>query len=199
MTKEIQTEVVEKFYIKDGQVNPTIGLKDYESIPDFLKSMVVAKVTIVNGKTTLTNHDGSIMNKDQGNVARKHFNSLVQSEYAKNRDDQFILDTIEKTDLLIEMVKDNPDMVKLINEIFTASGNNDQQIHTIKLMGAVHKESKRLELATNNLDDEWEHRNNENFPLGKVFATKKKSGKAYNPYSEIQTELEKQFPELYIK
>ena len=108
MTKEIQTEVVEKFYIKDGQVNPTIGLKDYESIPDFLKSMVVAKVTIVNGKTTLTNHDGSIMNKDQGNVARKHFNSLVQSEYAKNRDDQFILDTIEKTDLLIEMVKDNP-------------------------------------------------------------------------------------------
>ena len=203
MVEEIKNiEKVEKFYLKDGNDNPTIGLKDYQAMKEstpFLLPLIVAKVTIENGETTVTNHDDSVMNKDQANSARKHFNSLLQDEYKKNRDDEFILETIEKTDQLIDLIKENSEMVALIEDIFSASGNNDQNIHTIKIMGAVHDTSKSFKIANNNLDDEWKHKNNESFPIGKIFATKKKSGKAYNPYAPAQTVLEKMFPELFVK
>ena len=118
MTKEIRNiEKVEKFYQKDGNDNPTIGLKDYQAMKKstpFLLNLIVAKVTIENGKTLVTNHDDSSMNKDQANTARKHFNSLLQDEYKKNRDDEFILETIEKTDQLIDLIKADEKMVALI-------------------------------------------------------------------------------------
>ena len=204
MSEEIKNiEKVEKFYLKDGNDNPTIGLKDYQAMKKsgmpFLLNLIVAKVTIENGITTVTNHDNSVMNKEQANDARKHFNSLLQDEYKKNRDDEFIIETIEKTDQLIDLIKKNSEMVSLIEDIFSASGNNDQNIHTIKIMGAVHETSKSFIIANNNLEEEWKHKNNENFPIGKIFATKKKSGKAYNPYAPAQTVLEKMFPELFVK
>lgn len=203
MSAEIKNiEKVEKFYLKDGNDNPTIGLKDYQAMKKatpFLLNLIVAKVTIENGKTIVTNHDDSSMNKDQANDARKHFNSLLQDEYKKNRDDEFILETVEKTDQLINLIKADEEMVSLIEDIFSASGNNDQNIHTIKIMGAVHDTSKSFKIANNNLDEEWKHKNNENFPIGKIFATKKKSGKAYNPYAPAQAILEENFPELFVK
>ena len=116
MSEEIKNiEKVEKFYLKDGNDNPTIGLKDYQAMKKsgmpFLLNLIVAKVTIENGITTVTNHDNSVMNKEQANDARKHFNSLLQDEYKKNRDDEFIIETIEKTDQLIDLIKKNSEMV----------------------------------------------------------------------------------------